>query len=61
MLYAGLLLGAFSLVGVVIGTRLIDSMNAQIHYRILVIIYLASIIATLNKVLGYYGIIGGGV
>lgn len=61
VLYAGLLLGAFSLVGVVIGTRLIDSINAQIHYRILVIIYLASIIATLNKVLMYYGIIGGGV
>lgn len=57
VLYAGLLLGSFSLIGVVIGTRLIDNMKAQIHYRILVGIYLVSIFATLNKVLGYYDII----
>ena len=57
VLYVGFLLGSFSLIGVVIGTRLIDNIKAHIHHGILVVIYLGSILATLNKVLGYYGII----
>lgn len=57
VVYAGLLLGSFSLIGVIIGTKLIDIISTTTHHRILIAIYLLSIIATLNKVLGYYGLI----
>ncbi len=57
VLYAGLLLGGFSIIGVIIGTKLIDIIAVKIHHRILIIIYLISILATLNKVLRYYGIL----
>ena len=54
---AGLLLGSFSIIGVVIGTKLIDIIAPTTHHKILIALYLLSIIATLNKVLGYYGLI----
>lgn len=55
--WAGLWLGSFSLIGVMIGARLIDVISAKAHHTTLVVIYLVSIVATLNKVLGYYGIL----
>lgn len=56
VVHAGIILGSFSLIGVIAGTRLIDIMKTATHHKILVIIYSLSILATLNKVLGYYGI-----
>ena len=56
VLEAGLVLGVFSLFGVIIGQRLIDIISLQYHKIILLVLYAISIIATFNKVLVYYDI-----
>lgn len=57
VLHAGLILGSFSLVGVLIGSKLLDIVSTKHHRMILIVLYLISILATLNKVLVYYNIL----
>ncbi len=57
IIYIGTIIGGFSIIGVIIGSKLIDIMNVKLHHKILMVIYLISIIATFNKVLTYYEII----
>ncbi|RDU73745.1 sulfite exporter TauE/SafE family protein [Helicobacter aurati] len=53
---AGIVLGAFSLIGVLIGSKLIESISLKLHRQILICLYLVSILATLHKVLSYHGL-----
>lgn len=51
---AGIILGLFSLAGVIIGSKLIESISLKLHRHILISIYLLCIVATLYKVLSSY-------
>ena len=53
---AGMTLGLASLLGVLIGSRLLETISLKYHRNILMVIYIFSILATLNKVLSYYGV-----
>ncbi len=57
VLHAGLTVGIFSIVGVIIGQKLMDKISTSKHKIILTVLYLLSIIGTFNKTLSYYGII----
>lgn len=54
---AGIILGLFSLIGVIIGSKLIESISLKLHRHILISLYLLCIITTLYKVLSYYNIV----
>ncbi|RDU67100.1 hypothetical protein CQA53_02275 [Helicobacter didelphidarum] len=54
ILHAGLIIGSFSLIGVLIGSRLVDIILPRNHRALLMILYIVSILATFNKVLIYY-------
>ncbi|MWV62201.1 TSUP family transporter [Helicobacter saguini] len=56
VLHAGVVIGSFSILGVLIGSKILDSISLKHHRKLLMGIYIISILATLNKVLEYYGI-----
>lgn len=56
VIHAGLVIGCFSIIGVLIGSRILDLISLKYHRIILMCLYSIAILATLNKVLVYYGI-----
>lgn len=56
VIHAGVVIGSFSILGVLIGSKILDSISLKHHRKLLMGIYIISILATLNKVLEYYGI-----
>lgn len=52
--YFGIILGIFSMVGVTFGTKFLKIINSSLHKKILILIYIFSITATLIKVISYW-------